>query len=69
MTSHALDALSVRDRYHVLMGKRIDDPEAEKKIDSLIKTFLRKRWNNRLGVAEAINKTLGTNYSCDRFRN
>jgi hypothetical protein len=49
-----LDALSVRDRYHVLMGKRIDDPEAGDKIDSLVKTFLRKWWSNRLGLARAI---------------
>ena len=49
-----------QDQCDVLLGKRIGDPVAEDRIDSVVKRYLTKAWNLR---AEAkINAVLGTAY-------
>ena len=49
-------------RMSVLLGKRIGNPSIEDKIDKKVKRYLKKAWNARAVVTEAINATLGTTY-------
>ena len=49
-------------RLAILLGRRIDDPVAEDRIDRTVKRFLRKAWNGRATVTAVINRLLGTKY-------
>ena len=49
-------------RLSILLGKRIDDPVAEDRIDRAVKRFLRKAWNGRATVTAVINRLLETKY-------
>ena len=54
--------LDVSARHLVLLGKRIGDPATENRIDRTVKRYLKKAWNARAAVTEAINGVLGTSY-------
>ena len=49
-------------RLAILLGRRIDDPVAEDRIDRTVKRFLRKAWNGRATVTAVINRLLDTKY-------
>jgi hypothetical protein len=53
-------------RLTILLGKRIGDPVAEDRIDRTVKRYLRKAWNARSPVTEAINRHLGTKYEVQK---
>ena len=44
----------------LLPGQRLGDPVAEDQVDRAVKTYLKKAWNARGRVAEAIDPVLGT---------
>jgi hypothetical protein len=46
----------------VILGKRIDDPIAENRIDSAVNCYLVKAWNLRADVTAGLNDALGTTY-------
>ena len=56
------NAMDTTTRMSVLLGKRIGNPSIEDKIDKKVKRYLKKAWNARAVVTEAINATLGTTY-------
>ena len=43
------------DQYEILLGRRVNDPTAEDKIDRVVKRFLIKCWNLRSVVTARIN--------------
>ena len=51
------------DQYEILLGRRVNDPTAEDKIDRVVKRFLIKCWNLRSAVTARINAVLGTVYN------
>ena len=53
---------SVQAQCRVLLGGRIGDPFSEDRLDKMVKRYLRKSWNCRHRVTEAINSVLGTSY-------
>ena len=44
----------------LLLGQRLGDPVAEDQVDRAVKHYLKKAWNARGRVAEAIDSVLGT---------
>ena len=56
------NAMDTTTRMSVLLGKRVGNPAIEDKIDRTVKRYLKKAWNARAVVREAINATLGTTY-------
>ena len=46
----------------VILGRRINDPIAEDRIDAVAKRYLTKTWNMRAEVTARINTVLGTAY-------
>ena len=47
-------------RCRLLLGQRLGDPVAEDQVDKAVKHYLKKAWNARGRVAEAIDSVLGT---------
>ena len=58
----AYSALDTTTRQLVLLGKRIGDSAIEDRIDRTVKRYLKKAWNARAAVTEAINDVMGTSY-------
>jgi hypothetical protein len=56
------DALPRRGKLAILLGRRIDDPAIEDRIDRTCKTYLKKAWNARSTFTTIINNQLGTTY-------
>jgi hypothetical protein len=46
----------------IILGKRIGVPRLENRIDRAAKRYLRKAWNARGRLTQAINDRLGTSY-------
>ena len=46
----------------LLLGKRVDDPVLENRVDWQVKKFLCKSWTKRKPVMDAINRQFGTQY-------
>ena len=62
LSAAAFDSLGDQERCEIILGKRIGDPVAEDRIDSVVKRYLTKAWNMRAGVTANINAVLGTAY-------
>jgi hypothetical protein len=62
MTGPAFADMSSYAQCEVILGKRIDDPIAENRIDSAVKRYLVKAWNLRADVTAGVNDALGTTY-------
>jgi hypothetical protein len=62
LTAPAFASMNGRAQCEVILGKRIDDPIAENRIDAAVKRYLIKAWNLRAGVTAKINAALGTTY-------
>jgi hypothetical protein len=58
----ALTSMNSQGQCEVILGKRIGDPIAENRIDTVVKKYLIKAWNARAEVTASINATLGTTY-------
>jgi hypothetical protein len=58
----AFRSMNNQEQCEVILGKRIGDPIAENRIDTVVKKYLIKTWNSRAEVTAKINATLGTNY-------
>ena len=58
----AFRSMNNQEQCEVILGKRIGDPIAENRIDTVVKKYLIKTWNSRAEVTANINATLGTNY-------
>ena len=62
LTAVCFASMQSHDQLAILLGKRIADPEAEDRIDRIVKRFLSKCWNLRSKVTSAVNDTLFTSY-------
>jgi len=51
------------DKTLILLGRRINDPHAEDKIDQSVKRYLAKCWNVRKHINNGINNGMDKNYS------
>jgi hypothetical protein len=59
----SFNSLSASTKLYFLLGMRFGNPNIELRVDAYVKRFLRKAWNKRTTVTEAINKVLGCDYS------
>ena len=50
------------EQFLLLLGKRVDDPVLENRVDWQVKKFLCKSWTKRKPVMDAINRQFGTQY-------
>ena len=58
----AFAALPPEEQFLLLLGKRVDDPVLENRVDWQVKKFLCKSWTKRKPVMDAINRQFGTQY-------
>ena len=58
----AFASLPAAEQLPLLLGKRVDSPELENRIDWQVKKYLCKSWSRRTPVTEAINRQLGVQY-------
>ena len=68
ITAAGFDAMSQRAQSHILLGKRIDDPVVENRVDRTVKRFLRKAWTARTPLTNSINAVLGKEYEVFTYR-
>ena len=62
LTAAAFAEMGGSAQCEVILGRRIDDPIAEDRIDAAVKRYLTKAWNMRADVTARINAVLGTAY-------
>ena len=58
----SLSTMQDYERLPIILGKRVGVPRLEDRIDRAAKRYLRKAWNARGRLTQAINANLGTNY-------
>jgi hypothetical protein len=63
ITSSTFRSMTPIDQTAILLGQRIDDIITENRIDSDIKFFLRKAWNEREPITDRINQVFRKQYS------